>query len=211
MTPKNIALTALMAAQAVAMPLMLGRSAQALSASAWALILLAVVLAAAVASTRPWPLLAALPLAVIGAWGSPTLLPLALAQVGLAWLLTTQQLGAALTTTGWLTVAAFLQLLMFARLDQVLTQATLLAVLAVTLPAVAALWARPWPLWLLILVQAVLAVATVWLQVFTLPTAAVLLVGGILLDPRLRKSPAWAYSAFSLLLALLNVYTQFHG
>ncbi|WP_461227453.1 hypothetical protein [Lacticaseibacillus suihuaensis] len=212
MNPKKIILCGLLTGQALAMPLLLGRTGLTWpTLTTWALLMLALATGLALALERPWPLAAAALLAIIGCWGSWSLLPLALAQIGLAWLVVTQKLSMRLTTTGWLVITAFLQLLLFAKLDTVLTLAAVTAVGAVTLPAGLALWSREWPVWVLVLLQAVLAVLTAYLQVFTLPTAAVALILGIALDPRLRKWPAWAYTALPLLLALLNVYTHFHG
>ncbi|WP_179396290.1 hypothetical protein [Lacticaseibacillus absianus] len=208
----KLLLTASAAAQLLILPLLLNRTQLTqLTLSTWALIAMALCLAWVNVSRDLRGLLPALVLAGIGAWGTWRLLPLALAQIALAALLASQNLQKPLALSGWQLEVAFVQLLLLAQLNQLITPQALLAVTFVTLPPLVAQWTPHLPWWATLASQVLIAGLAVWQQSFTWVTAAIALLCGTGLSVKHRQLPPIATVWAGVLISLVDVWTHLHG
>ncbi|WP_125704681.1 hypothetical protein [Lacticaseibacillus daqingensis] len=199
-----------LAAQLLLLPLLLNRTQlTALPWSMWALIAMALALAWTQATRDLRGLWPALVLALLGCVGAWRLLPLALAQIGLAALLASQNLQRPLQLSGWQIEVAFVQLLLLARLNTVLTLSAVLAVVFVATPPLLAQWSQP--LWVSIGLQVLVAGLAVWQQSFTLITAAIAVLCGCALALRAKQLPPVATAWAGIVISVADIWTHLHG
>ncbi|MFD1392296.1 hypothetical protein ACFQ3L_01660 [Lacticaseibacillus jixianensis] len=154
---------------------------------------------------------AALALAVIGSSSQWALLPLALAQIGLGVLLTTQKMSPHLAISGWLIETTFLQILLSASLTQGLTVMAPVVYTLLNALLLLAVWADRLPLWVLAGLVLVGLGTGYWLQQITLTFAAAVLVVLSVLNSRRIKLTALPFCWAAILLNVMFVAIRLHG
>lgn len=147
-------------------------------------------------------------LACIGQW---RLLPLVIAQVGLAYLLSTQALKPRWQATLWFIQVYFNQTLLLVVLMHVLTPMSLLVLALLSLPFILAMWSDQLPIWgVLAALLAVIAVGY-WTQQLTLIAAGCLLVIPCLISPRVTPMRPIVYDWASIIMIVIFNLTRLHG
>lgn len=176
-----------------------------------ALLALILVMAGLANFAKPlWWTVAALILAVISSSANWTLLPLALAQIGLGLLLATQKMSPLLKASGWQLEVLFLQLLLSASITHGLTTTALIINCLFAALMLLLIWAERLPFAAtLILLVAILGIGF-WQQQFTLLFALIALAcSGILTVRHWAKQPgviAWTQIILSALLYLVRLH-----
>ncbi|MCI1987534.1 MAG: hypothetical protein LKJ69_12965 [Lactobacillus sp.] len=147
-------------------------------------------------------------LASIGQW---RLLPLIIAQVGLAFLLNTQTLSPRWQLSLWFIQVYFNQALLLFILMRLLTPTSLLVLALLNLPLILAVWSDHLPLWVDILGLLILIAIGYWTQQLTLVAAGGLLLIPSVISPRFMPLRPLVYVWASILITALFTLTRLHG
>ncbi|WP_155286268.1 hypothetical protein [Lacticaseibacillus zhaodongensis] len=154
---------------------------------------------------------AALVCAIIASSGQWILLPLVVAQIGLAWIISTQSLTHPVQVSGLLILAAFMQVALTMTESHVLTSTFLLDLGFGLLPFILAAFARQLPLPVIGLGEIVIVVAAYVAQRFTLIPAFVTILWTLLPAKRKRDWPEYYWLGGALLVSILVHLSMLHG
>lgn len=149
--------------------------------------------------------------ALFASYGQWVLLPLLLAQIGLALILGTQQLEDDFNVSGLLLMAGFMQVAVTMDQSHVLTHTFLLDLAFQLLPFILAAFARRMPSLMLAIGELVIIVVAYAAQRFTIITALACIV--LTLLPLKRKQAWWPayWLGSALILGLVLHLTMLHG
>lgn len=149
--------------------------------------------------------------ALLASYGQWVLLPLLLAQIGLALILSTQQLEDDLNVSGLLLIAGFMQVAVTMSQSHVLTHTFLLDLAFQLLPFILAAFARRMPSLMLAIGELVIIIAAYAAQRFTIVTALACIVLALL--PLKRKQAWWPayWLAAALIVGVVLHLTMLHG
>jgi hypothetical protein len=205
--------TATVAVGALLVPLLsIGTSVSTWGLHLTALILMAIVLAAMnLQWQQRWLLLMAGVLAIVGSFANWTLLPLAIAQIVLALLITTQDMQPPLKATSLIAQIAFLQVLITMAGTQVLTRTFIMQLIFTTIPFIVAAWSSKLPVWLTAIIIVALAATGYFLQVLTILVALLTIIWALLPLRLPEKMPTWYWALAVPVLGFVLQLTILHG
>ncbi len=177
-----------------------------------ALVLFTIVIAAMnLEWEQKWFLLSATVLAILGSTTNWRLLPLALAQVGLAFLTTTQDMQPPFKASCMIAQAAFLQVLLTMAGSQVLTRGFLLRLVFTALPFIIASWSAKMPVWLTAILVVGVTAAGYFTQTLTLIAALLTIIWALLPIRITERMPSWYWAAGFPVIATILYLTLIHG
>lgn len=159
----------------------------------------------------PWLLGAAAVLAVVGSSANWTLLPLALAQLLLAFLATTQDTSTPLRATMLIAQAAFLQVLLTMTSTAILSKTFLLQLLFTTLPFIIAAWSSKLPLLVTVALVIIIVGAGYFTQTLTLLAALIAIIWALLPMRNAARIPAWYWACGLPVIGLILQLGMLHG
>lgn len=158
-----------------------------------------------------WWLLAATVFGVIAASAQWLLLPVILAQVVYSGVINSQSLSQPLAITLWTISVFFAQMVLLYQLMSGTTWQLLLVVAGLLIPQGLSVWAERLPVWLTLLLLAVIAVAGFLSGQFTLLAAGALVVITAVTSTRVLKINANWQALASVLIGGIFILSRLHG
>ncbi|KRL86724.1 hypothetical protein FC50_GL000546 [Lacticaseibacillus pantheris DSM 15945 = JCM 12539 = NBRC 106106] len=177
-----------------------------------ALVILAVVIAAVQLDWRPgWLAIVGIIPAIIGAFNQWTILPLALALLGLTYIISTQTMLHEIRTTLLIVLAGFTQIMLTMADTHVLQSSYLTALILMLIPFVVGVWSKYLPMWATSLAIFIICIAGFMLQHLTIIVVVAIMV--LALVPLRRRRDWWSayWLAAAWVTSILMTVSFIHG
>lgn len=177
-----------------------------------ALVILAVVIAAVQLDWRPgWLDIVGIIPAIIGAFNQWTILPLALALLGLTYIISTQTMLHEIRTTLLIVLAGFTQIMLTMADTHVLQSSYLTALILMLIPFVVGVWSEYLPMWATSLAIFIICIAGFMLQHLTIIVVVAIMV--LALVPLRRRRDWWSayWLAAAWVTSILMTVSFIHG
>ncbi|WKF85365.1 hypothetical protein [Lacticaseibacillus pantheris] len=177
-----------------------------------ALVILAVVIAAVQLDWRPgWLAIVGIIPAIIGAFNQWTILPLALALLGLTYIISTQTMLHEIRTTLLIVLAGFTQIMLTMADTHVLQSSYLTALILMLIPFVVGVWSEYLPMWATSLAIFIICIAGFMLQHLTIIVVVAIMV--LALVPLRRRRDWWSayWLAAAWVTSILMTVSFIHG
>ena len=177
-----------------------------------ALVILAVVIAAVQLDWRPgWLAIVGIIPAIIGAFNQWTILPLALALLGLTYIISTQTMLHEIRTTLLIVLAGFTQIMLTMADTHVLQSSYLTALILMLIPFVVGVWSEYLPMWATSFAIFIICIAGFMLQHLTIIVVVAIMV--LALVPLRRRRDWWPayWLAAAWVTSILMTVSFIHG
>lgn len=177
-----------------------------------ALVILAVVIAAVQLDWRPgWLAIVGIIPAIIGAFNQWTIIPLALALLGLTYIISTQTMLHEIRTTLLIVLAGFTQIMLTMADTHVLQSSYLTALILMLIPFVVGVWSEYLPMWATSLAIFIICIAGFMLQHLTIIVVVAIMV--LALVPLRRRRDWWSayWLAAAWVTSILMTVSFIHG
>lgn len=177
-----------------------------------ALVILAVIIAAVQLDWRSgWLAIAGIIPAIVGAFNQWTILPLALALLGLTYIISTQTMLHEIRTTLLIVLAGFTQIMLTMADTHVLQSSYLTALILMLTPFVVGVWSEYLPMWATSLAIFIICIAGFMLQHLTIIVVVAIMV--LALVPLRRRRDWWSayWLAAAWVTSILMTVSFIHG